>query len=101
MNELVSNSLKYSFQEGRSGKIQIKLHRDVNDKKKSLVTPNRNFMLIVEDNGIGFPDSIDFRNTSSLGLQLVNTLVDQINGDIELIKDSGTKYNIRFTDSCT
>lgn len=101
INELVSNSLKYSFQEGRSGKIQIKLHRDVNDKKKSLVTPNRNFMLIVEDNGIGFPDSIDFRNTSSLGLQLVNTLVDQINGDIELIKDSGTKYNIRFTDSCT
>lgn len=101
INELVSNSLKYSFQEGRSGKIQIKLHRDVNDKKKRLVTPNRNFMLIVEDNGIGFPDSIDFRNTSSLGLQLVNTLVDQINGDIELIKDSGTKYNIRFTDSCT
>lgn len=99
VNELVSNSLKYAFPEGRSGKIHIKLHRNVNDKKKILICPPRHFTLISEDNGIGFPDSIDFRNTSSLGLQLVNTLVDQINGDIELEKGSGTKYRIRFTDS--
>jgi two-component sensor histidine kinase len=59
----------------------------------------RYFSLIVEDNGIGFPDSIDFKNTSSLGLQLVNTLVDQIGGDIALKKESGTKFEIRFIGS--
>lgn len=99
VNELISNSLKYAFPKGRNGKIHIKLHRDVNDKKKILTCLCRHYTLVVEDDGIGFPDSIDFRNTSSLGLQLVNTLVDQINGDIELKKKSGTKYRIQFTDS--
>lgn len=98
VNELVSNSLKYAFPAGRNGKIHIKLHRDFNNKTKILTCHRRNFTLIVEDNGIGFPDSIDFRNTSSLGLQLVNTLVDQINGEIELRKESGTKYQIQFMD---
>ena len=50
--------------------------------------------MIVEDTGIGFPQSIDFKNTSSLGLQLVNTLVDQIGGEIESKKGPGTKFEI-------
>jgi len=55
--------------------------------------------LIVEDSGIGFPESIDFGNTRSLGLQLVNTLVDQIGGNIELEKGSGTRFKIWIPDS--
>lgn len=112
VNELVSNSLKYAFPDGRNGEVHIELHREVNDKNKVLtnIVENsaqnnprlcRHFTLIVKDNGIGFPDSIDFRNTSSLGLQLVNTLVDQINGSIELEKGPGTKFKIGFTDSRT
>lgn len=111
VNELVSNSLKYAFPDGRSGKISIELHRGVNDKNKILSsgTVGNNiqnsychcgfFTLIVEDSGIGFPESIDFGNTRSLGLQLVNILVDQIGGNIELEKGSGTRFKIWIPDS--
>jgi len=110
VNELVSNSLKYAFPDGRNGEIHIELHREINDKNKILSNgtvgndvqnnsfPCRPFTLIVEDNGIGFPESIDFRNASSLGLQLVNTLVDQIGGSIELEKSPGTRFKIWITD---
>jgi PAS domain S-box-containing protein len=98
VNELISNSLKYAFPEGRNGKIHIKLYRDIDNKEKILASLCRHYKLVIEDDGVGLPNSIDFKNTSSLGLQLVNTLVDQINGDIELKKNSGTKYTIRFMD---
>ena len=52
--------------------------------------------LIVRDNGKGFPKSLDFRNTDSLGLQLVTALVDQINGSIELNTSRGTEFKITF-----
>jgi PAS domain S-box-containing protein len=52
--------------------------------------------IVVSDNGPGFPENIDFQNTSSLGLQLVNNLVGQINGTIELKNDDGAEFRIRF-----
>ncbi|WP_269849057.1 hypothetical protein [Methanosarcina horonobensis] len=55
------------------------------------------FILTVEDDGQGIPEWVDFRNTDSLGLQLVNIFVEQIEGSIELIRDSGTKFNIHFS----
>jgi signal transduction histidine kinase len=45
--------------------------------------------LVVADNGIGFPTDLDFRNTQSLGMQLVNTLVNQLQGTVELVGHSG------------
>ncbi len=65
VNELVSNSLKRAFPAGREGKIGIGLRSD-----------NGKFTLIVSDNGAGFPKDLDFRNTETLGLQLVYTSVD-------------------------
>jgi two-component sensor histidine kinase len=50
----------------------------------------------VSDNGIGFPKDLNFQNTESLGLQLVNTLARQLNGIIELHKKKGTRFTIRF-----
>lgn len=105
VNELVSNSLKYAFPNGRNGEIHIELQivYDFNETPndatiesiiRNNLSPRKHLKLIVEDNGIGFPQSIDFKNTSSLGLQLVNTLVDQIGGEIEIKKSSGTKYEI-------
>lgn len=86
INELVSNSLKYAFKDRNEGKISVKLEKiDVDS-----------FKLTVGDNGAGFPEDIDFRNTSSLGLQLVNELVRQLDGAIELNKDSGTEFKIIF-----
>ena len=56
----------------------------------------RERVLSVSDNGVGIPKEIDFRNTSSLGLHLVNTLVGQLNGAIELYTNAGTTFEIRF-----
>lgn len=86
INELVSNSLKYAFKDQKDNKINIILKKQNND----------NFILEISDNGMGFPANIDFRNTSSLGLQLVNELVQQIDGQVELFNEKGTKFIINF-----
>ena len=87
INELLSNSLKHAFPEGEKGVIQIDFHKQ-KDKKLTLV---------VRDDGIGFPKDVDSRNTTTLGLQLVNTLTDQLGGTIELDRSGGTAFTITFT----
>ena len=86
INELISNSLKYAFPENIVGEICIQLFSDKDDK----------FTLIVKDNGIGFPKDLDFRETESLGMQLVIMLVEQLEGTIELDKTKGTTFTITF-----
>ena len=85
INELVSNSLKYAFPDDRKGEIQIDSHSD--DGK---------FTLKVSDNGIGFPKDLDFQKTETLGLQLVGTLVRQLDGTIELDRITTTEFKIIF-----
>ncbi|MBP7809380.1 MAG: PAS domain S-box protein [Bacteroidia bacterium] len=87
INELVTNSIKHAFTESNEGIIYINLH-----------TKDNVLFLEVSDNGKGFPKEIDFRNTNSLGLQLVNTLVEQLNGKLELkeFKGGGTSFLINF-----
>jgi len=94
INELVSNALKHAFPEGSLGEIQIEFRVDsaLPDADES----EQLFTLLVRDNGIGFPAAIDFQNTASLGLQLVNTLVNQLDGVIELQPGSGTEFKIQF-----
>jgi two-component sensor histidine kinase len=58
-----------------------------------------NYLLTVADNGVGFPDNIDFRKTDSLGLQLVNNLVEQLDGTITLDNIEGTKFTIVFKEN--
>jgi two-component sensor histidine kinase len=86
VNELISNSLKHAFPNGKKGEIKINLVRDDKDK----------FNLVVGDNGVGFPQGIDFKQMESLGLRLVNTLVDQLKGTIELENNNGTTFKIEF-----
>jgi two-component sensor histidine kinase len=88
LNELVSNCLKHAFPDGREGEIRIELRSDGNDK----------FTLMVSDNGVGLLEDLDFRDTKSLGLQLVNTLVNQLEGTIELDRRGGTAFKITFTE---
>jgi two-component sensor histidine kinase len=87
LNELVSNSLKHAFPRGRAGEIRIEL-RSGGEGECSL---------IVSDDGVGLPGDLDFRDTESLGLQLVNTLVDQLEGIIEVDRNGGTAFRITFT----
>lgn len=83
INELISNSLKYAFPENE-GEINLSLHR----------LDGTMLELIIADAGVGFPENLDFRRTESLGLQLVNNLVKQLDGEIELDRTSGTKFRI-------
>jgi PAS domain S-box-containing protein len=102
INELVSNSLKHAFPEGRSGEVHITLCRtgeNQNLSRNTAAYENPKFMMTVSDNGIGFPEDIDFKLTSSLGLQLVNILVEQIEGSIELKSENGTEFRLAFRDT--
>lgn len=86
VNELVSNSLKYAFPSGKKGEICIGLHADNNNQ----------ITLSVSDDGIGFSKNLYFRNTESLGLQIVIALTSQLEGTIELDRNKGTKFEIKF-----
>ncbi len=85
INELITNSLKHAFSEDSNGEISIEFYGE-----------DDNYIMIFEDDGIGFPEHIDFRNTESLGLQLIINLVDQLDGTITLDCTDGTKYTILF-----
>jgi PAS domain S-box-containing protein len=88
INELVSNSYKYAFEKGQKGKVYIELNLGDDDY----------YTLIVQDNGKGFPESIDFKNTETLGMVIVNSFADQLKGTIELDRNCGTKFIIKFPD---
>jgi two-component sensor histidine kinase len=57
---------------------------------------DHSFVLRFLDNGVGMPVDMDFRNTESLGLQLVTTLTTQIGGEIEHVSVPGTAFQISF-----
>ncbi len=86
INELVSNSLKYAFTAGTPGEIRIEVYAD----------NSRDLALIVSDNGVGLPEGLDWQNLKSLGLQLVNNLVEQLGGTVKLNRNHGTEFRIIF-----
>ncbi len=104
INELVSNSLKYAFVNRAKGTIQIKLCREKSQKSKGNRAGDNNeglkgtgFVLKISDNGAGMPETFDLDDPDTLGMQLVTTLVDQLEGELELERDNGTEFIIRFT----
>ncbi|HID43339.1 MAG TPA: PAS domain-containing protein, partial [Archaeoglobaceae archaeon] len=84
INELVSNSLKHAFPDGK-GEIRVEMHRN-----------NGELRLVVSDNGIGMSEKIYFQKIDTLGLQLVNTLANQLSGSIKLHREEGTEFEITF-----
>jgi PAS domain S-box-containing protein len=84
MNELVTNSLKHSLKHVSNGEICISLK----------LLDGNNIEIKIYDNGPGFPEDVDFYNPATLGLQLVQTLVKQLNGSIELEEKKGTRIKI-------
>lgn len=83
INELVTNSIKHAFPEGTSGDIMVKMDQD-EDK----------YHLEISDNGIGLPPEFDINKSSTLGILLVNSLVGQLDGNMEVIRNQGTIYHI-------
>lgn len=106
VNELISNSLKHAFQPGKNGKISISLcktddcagmHENYTDSaNRGKSERYLQYTLVVADNGPGISKEIDIENSDSLGLQIVNVLVNQIEGHLELKRDAGTEFRISF-----
>jgi len=105
VNELVSNSLKHAFPDGKAGEIHISFCKKENFASKYenfnpclswMEKDGLNYILTVEDNGTGIPEEIEFPNADSLGLQLVNLLIEQIDGYVDLNRNNGTKFSIFF-----
>jgi two-component sensor histidine kinase len=89
INELVTNSLKHAFPEGRKGEIRILLNP----------TGENMIELVVSDNGVSIPEDVDIKKTESLGLHLVTILVEnQLHGEINLDRSKGTEFLIKFKD---
>ena len=87
VNELISNALRYAFGQDGSGEIRVFLRKDETGRVE----------LIVGDNGIGIGKDLDFRQTESLGLQLVTILAEeQLEGEIEVDVNAGTDFKITF-----
>jgi PAS domain S-box-containing protein len=97
INELVSNSLKHAFSGRDNGDIRIKLYTEEIRENKTERIRSKTFVLSISDNGIGIPEDIDIVELDSLGIQLITTLVEQLDGELELKRENGTEFIVRFT----
>lgn len=86
INELITNSFKHAFPQGRKGNIWIRFKK----------IDSNVVQLTVKDDGVGFPKGLNWKKAESLGLVIINTLVEQIDGSIELIPDGGTEFRVTF-----
>lgn len=91
IHELVSNSLKHAFPEPQTEGhyVKVSLHPYQNDLQ---------YLLKVSDNGIGFPENINFRETDTLGLELVCVFTEQLDGSVNLTTEGGTTFSVMFTE---
>lgn len=86
INELLSNSLKYAFPDGREGEVRISLRQSGEGTAQ----------LVVADNGVGLKADVDWANTKSLGLRLVRSLAEQLGATVELHSNTGTEVQLAF-----
>src|ERR1700733_2246812 len=87
ISEVVSNSLKHAFPDGRVGEIRILLH---------CPSPTT-VSLVLSDNGGGFPAGLDWATSRSLGLRLIRTLAQQLRASLEIRPSGGTEVKLVFT----
>jgi two-component sensor histidine kinase len=88
MNELISNALKYGFVEGQTGMLKIGLNVSGAPGTVSLQCT---------DSGIGLPDDFEHRRQTSLGLQLIDDLTQQIGGTLHIGPLPSPTFRIEFT----
>jgi len=88
LNELITNCFKHAFPQGRRGNLWIKFRK----------LPAGRFELRVKDDGVGFPRKLDLKKAETMGLVIINTLVEQIDGEIKLIRgrNKGSEFRLTF-----
>ncbi len=87
VNELVTNALKHAFPDHRSGWVRVQLKTPEPGK----------LILSIADNGIGIPESLDFDALTSLGVQLIHILSEQLHADLEIQRRNPTRFTLRFS----
>ncbi|MGQ9577192.1 MAG: histidine kinase dimerization/phosphoacceptor domain -containing protein [Candidatus Aminicenantales bacterium] len=85
-NELLTNSLKHAFPQERKGKIKVILRQLEGSRA----------LLAVIDNGVGLPSDFSLENSTTLGLQIVHTLVNQVRAEIMIVPSPGASFQIIF-----
>jgi two-component sensor histidine kinase len=85
INEMMTNSLKYAFPDGREGEITIDFSSD-----------GMNYILKYHDNGIGIPEGVTFDRTQSLGMQLIRGLTRQLDSTVDLQRGDGSTFTVTF-----
>jgi two-component sensor histidine kinase len=86
INEIVSNALKYAFRDHQNGLISITLQQRAEGQ----------VYLRVADNGVGLPTEIEIDNLNTLGLKLITSLTEQLNGELNIVRKKGTEFLITF-----
>jgi PAS domain S-box-containing protein len=86
VNELVTNALKYAFKGRNRGVLTVEMAR----------VPEHRYTLTVQDDGIGFPPDLDLSKAETLGLKLIWVLSHQLDGDVRVESDQGTRFVITF-----
>jgi PAS domain S-box-containing protein len=96
INELVTNALKHGFPGNTKGTIWVELNSVGVESPEEKA---HQYTLVVGNDGIKLQASQDLYSAKSLGLQLVNVLVQQLGGQLEITQNRGTEFKIRFSDS--
>ena len=87
INELVSNVLRHAFPENRGGEVEVDFGRGSGSE----------VVLSVSDNGIGLPHSFNLPSTSTLGMQVLSLLADQLGGEMSIRPANPIRFSPRFT----
>lgn len=86
LNELITNALKHAFPDDRRGVVRVELRKE----------GATDVLLAVGDDGVGLPPNFDPSRSPTLGLQLIATLVKQLDGHLEVVNTGGTTFSIVF-----
>jgi PAS domain S-box-containing protein len=86
INELLTNSVKHAFNDRENGLVWVRIKQNENSGS-----------IEIEDNGIGLPKNFDLKNSSSFGLKLVSTLIEQIKGELKIESNNGTIIKVTFS----
>lgn len=81
VNELFTNALKYAFKDRDNGKIEMGIKEE-----------NNEFVFYFCDNGVGIPNFVDFESATTLGLNLIHRLAEQINAELKIENKNGTEF---------
>ncbi|MDZ7771486.1 MAG: histidine kinase dimerization/phosphoacceptor domain -containing protein [Balneolaceae bacterium] len=85
LNELTVNSYKHAFGDRPKGKIEVKVYREEDD-----------IVVVVRDDGRGLPEDFSLDQAQSLGMSLMDTLVQQLRGELDVFNDGGAVFRVHF-----